>query len=58
VAHWGTDNGEKQNDMSAFGSIHQFTTKPLDRDYTDRDLSAFKAKKAKTDMNQGVIDIA
>ncbi len=58
VAHWGTDNGEKQNDMSQYGSIHQFTTKPLDRDYTDRDLSAFKAKKAKTDMNQGVIDIA
>lgn len=44
VAHWGSDDGTKQNDMSKYGSIHQFTTKPLDRDYCEKDLSAFSAR--------------
>lgn len=46
VAHWGSDSGKMENDMSAYGSIHQFTTKPLDRDYCHKDISFFSGKKA------------
>ena len=57
VAHWGTDNGEKQNDMSPYGSLHQFTTRPLDRDYTHLDLAFFSRKKRKTRHQQIVITV-
>lgn len=42
VAHWGTDDGTKQNDFSDISSLHQFTTKPLDRDYCSVDLNHFR----------------
>ena len=45
VAHWGTNDGRKQNDTSRFGSLHQFTSTPLDRDYGYVDLDKFTLKK-------------
>lgn len=33
VAHWGPNDGSRHGDYSKIGSIHQFTSKPLDRDY-------------------------
>jgi GH25 family lysozyme M1 (1,4-beta-N-acetylmuramidase) len=42
VAHWGTDDGTKQNDFSKISSLHQFTTKPLDRDFCSVDLNHFR----------------
>ena len=54
VAHWGTDNGEIQVDMSAYGSIHQFTTKPLDRNYCFRELSHFSRRKGRRIINKAV----
>ena len=33
VAHWGNNDGSRHGDYKAYGQIHQFTSKPLDRDY-------------------------
>ena len=41
VAHWGTNDGTRQKDMSMYGSLHQFTDTPLDRDYCYVSLSRF-----------------
>ena len=45
VAHWGTNDGTKQNDTSRFGSLHQFTDTPLDRYYCYTDLDKFIPEK-------------
>lgn len=33
VAHWGTNDGGMHGDYKKYGSIHQYTSIPLDRDY-------------------------
>lgn len=46
VAHWGTNDGTLQKDMSMYGSIHQFTSTPLDRDYSHKDPAHFQNRKS------------
>lgn len=33
IAHWGANDGKKHGDYKAYGSIHQYTSKPLDKDF-------------------------
>lgn len=33
IAHWGNNDGKRHGDYKAYGSIHQYTSKPLDKDF-------------------------
>lgn len=33
IAHWSKNDGSRHGDYSELGSIHQYTSKPLDKDY-------------------------
>ena len=46
VASWGTNNGELQNDTSQYGTIHQYTSKPLDKNIMYSDISRYSGNKA------------
>ena len=49
VAHYGLNNdGERHGDYSNLGSIHQYTSRPLDKDYMYGDISRYEVKKMKT----------
>ena len=51
IAHWGSNDGKRHGDYKAYGSIHQFTSKPLDRDYFYKSVyknPGAKEKPAKT----------
>ncbi len=49
IAHYGLNNdGERHGDYSNLGTIHQYTSKPLDKDYMYGDLALYKVKKMKT----------
>ena len=49
VAHYGQNNdGERHGDYSSIGSIHQYTSKGIDKDYMYGDLSAYTVRKMKT----------
>lgn len=41
VASWGTNNGEVQTDTSSEGTIHQYTSKPLDKNIMYADISRY-----------------
>ena len=41
VAAWGPNNGQLTNDTSGMGSLHQYTSKPLDKDVMYVPLSRF-----------------
>lgn len=43
VAHWGTNDGTRQQDISEICSIHQYTSVPLDRDFCDVPLTHFRS---------------
>lgn len=46
VAHYGQNNdGERHGDYSSIGSIHQYTSKGIDKNYMYGDLSAYTARK-------------
>ena len=42
VAHWGTNDGTKQQDLAGLCSIHQYTSVPLDKDFCSRGTDHFK----------------
>ena len=49
VAHYGLNNdGQRHGDYSNLGSIHQYTSVPIDKDYMYGDISRYKVKKLKT----------
>ena len=46
VASWGTNDGTKQNDMSSFGTMHQYTSRPLDKNIMYADISRYDMSKS------------
>lgn len=50
VAHWGTNNGELQNDLSDRCVIHQYTSVPLDKNICYVDLAVFTKKPVKSEV--------
>lgn len=45
VANWGTNNGQLQSDTSKYGTIHQYTSKPLDKNIMYADISRYDMGK-------------
>lgn len=45
VASWGTNDGTLQNDTSADGTIHQYTSKPIDKNIMYADISRYTGGK-------------
>ena len=48
VASWGTNNGQLQNDTSKYGTIHQYTSKPIDKNIMYADISRYDMNKKNT----------
>ena len=48
VASWGTNDGTLQNDTSKFGTIHQYTSKPIDKNIMYADISRYDVSKKNT----------
>ena len=48
VASWGTNDGTLQNDTSKFGTIHQYTSKPIDKNIMYADISRYDMNKKNT----------
>ena len=48
VASWGTNDGTLQNDTSKFGTIHQYTSKPIDKNIMYADISRYEMNKKNT----------
>ena len=48
VASWGTNDGTLQNDTSKFGTIHQYTSKPIDKNIMYADISRYDMSKKNT----------
>lgn len=46
VASWGTNDGTLQNDTSGFGTLHQYTSKPIDKNLMYADISRYTGGKA------------
>lgn len=44
VASWGSNNGKLQNDTSGMGTLHQYTSKPLDKNVMYVPLSTYQSK--------------
>ena len=57
VASWGTNNGKLQNDTSKYGTLHQYTSKPLDKNVMYVPLSTYQVKK-KTEPKKTVAQLA
>ena len=51
VASWGTNNGTLQNNTSGFGTLHQYTSKPLDKNIMYADISRYTVGKATKPVN-------
>lgn len=45
VANWGTNNGQLQSDTSKYGTIHQYTSKPLDKNIMYADIGRYDMSK-------------
>lgn len=41
TASWGVNDGKRHNDMSSYGSLHQYTSEPLDKSVSYVDISRF-----------------
>lgn len=48
VASWGTNDGQLQNNTSKFGTIHQYTSKPIDKNIMYADISRYDMNKKNT----------
>ena len=48
VASWGTNDGTLQNNTSKFGTIHQYTSKPIDKNIMYADISRYDMIKKNT----------
>lgn len=47
VASWGVDDGYRHTDTSAYGTLQQYTSKPLDKNVAYVDISRFDLRKKK-----------
>ena len=48
VASWGTNDGTLQNDTSKYGTLHQYTSKPIDKNIMYADISRYDMNKKNT----------
>ena len=48
VASWGTNDGTLQNNTSEFGTLHQYTSKPIDKNIMYADISRYDVSKKNT----------
>ena len=48
VASWGTNDGTLQNNTSEFGTLHQYTSKPIDKNIMYADISRYDMNKKNT----------
>lgn len=48
VANWGSDNGTQQTNTSKYGTLQQYTSKPLDKNIMYADLSRYTNGKTTT----------
>ena len=48
VASWGTNDGTLQNDTSEYGTIHQYTSKPIDKNIMYADIRRYDMNKKNT----------
>ena len=48
VASWGTNDGTLQNNTSEFGTLHQYTSKPIDKNIMYADISRYDMRKTST----------
>ena len=48
VASWGTNDGTLQNTTSEFGTLHQYTSKPIDKNIMYADISRYDMNKKNT----------
>lgn len=55
IAHWGSNDGSRHGDYAKYGSIHQYTSKPLDKDYFYK--TSFPNPGAKTQPVQALDDV-
>lgn len=51
VANWGTNNGTQQTNTSAYGTIQQYTSKPLDKNIMYADISRYTKGVTPTPSN-------
>lgn len=56
VAHWGKNDGIRHGDYKKYGSIHQYTSRPLDKDYAYK--TSFPNPGAHTKPVKSVDEIA
>ena len=56
VARWGTNDGNLQNDTSEHGTLHQYTSKPLDKDIMYADISRYTGGEAKPEPAKNPLD--
>lgn len=52
VANWGSNNGEIQSDQSGVGVMHQYTSKPFDKDVIYHDIGYYKSNPIKVEEPQ------
>lgn len=52
TASWGANDGYRHNDMSNYGSLHQYTSKPLDKSVSYVDISRFSKQSKTTPKSQ------
>lgn len=60
VASWGSNNGSLQNDMSGMGTLHQYTSKPLDKNvmYVPLDTYAIQPKPTPAPAKKTIDELA
>lgn len=58
VANWGSNNGKLNNDKSDIAVLHQYTSKPLDKDVMYVDLSTFSNKASVIEKKKSNEEIA
>ena len=56
VASWGTNDGTLQNDTSKYGTIHQYTSKPIDKNIMYADISRYDMNKKNTSAKNPLDD--
>ena len=56
VASWGTNDGTLQNDTSEYGTIHQYTSKPIDKDIMYADIRRYDMNKKNTSTKNPLDD--
>ena len=56
VASWGTNDGTLQNNTSEYGTIHQYTSKPIDKNIMYADIRRYDMNKKNTSTKNPLDD--